>query len=75
MDDAYPTMITQVVPTVLMGLLAAVMFGAILSTFNSFLNSINTMYIMDIYKDFIKPEATDKEMIAMAKRSALFSQS
>ena len=68
MDDAYPTMITQVVPTVLMGLLAAVMFGAILSTFNSFLNSINTMYIMDIYKDFIKPEATDKEMIAHGKK-------
>lgn len=68
MDDAYPTMITQVVPTVLMGLLAAVMFGAILSTFNSFLNSINTMYTMDIYKEFIKPDATDKQMIAHGKK-------
>lgn len=68
MDDAYPLMVTQVVPTVLMGFFAAVMFGAILSSFNSFLNSINTMYIMDIYKDFIKPDATDEQMVQHGKK-------
>ena len=44
MDDAYPTMIMQIVPAPLMGFFAAVMFGAILSSFNSFLNSINTIF-------------------------------
>jgi len=68
MDDAYPLMVTQVVPTVLMGFFAAVMFGAILSSFNSFLNSINTMYIMDIYKDFIRPDATDEQMVQHGKK-------
>ena len=68
MDDAYPIMITQVIPAPMMGFFAAVMFGAILSSFNSFLNSINTMYIMDIYKEFIKPKATDLEMVQHGKR-------
>ena len=53
MDDAYPQLITQVVPAPLMGFFAAVMFGAIISSFNSVLNSVNTMFTMDIYHEFI----------------------
>ncbi len=68
MDDAYPTMITQVVPWPIMGFFAAVMFGAILSSFNSFLNSINTMFIMDIYTEFINPEATPDKQVKTGKR-------
>ncbi|MGN1014948.1 MAG: solute:sodium symporter family transporter [Butyricicoccus sp.] len=68
MDDAYPIMITQVVPGPIMGFFAAVMFGAILSSFNSFLNSINTMYIMDIYKDVINPNASEVQMVAHGKK-------
>ena len=67
MDDAYPLMVTQVVPTVLMVFFAAVMFDAILSSFNFFLNSTNTMYIMDIYKDFTQPDATDEQMVQHGK--------
>ena len=68
MDDAYPTMITQVIPAPLMGFFAAVMFGAILSSFNSFLNSINTMFTLDIYKEFIKPDANECQMVKVGKR-------
>ncbi|MGM9648608.1 MAG: solute:sodium symporter family transporter [Butyricicoccaceae bacterium] len=69
MDDAYPQLITQVVPGPLMGFFAAVMFGAILSSFNSFLNSINTMFTLDIYKEFVKPDATEMEMVAAGKKA------
>lgn len=55
MDDAYPQLTAQVVPAPLMGFFAAVMFGAIISSFNSGLNSINTMFTMRIYADFINP--------------------
>ena len=68
MDDAYPTMIMQIVPAPLMGFFAAVMFGAILSSFNSFLNSINTMFTLDIYKEFIKPEANELQMVKIGKK-------
>lgn len=50
MDEAYPQLVSQVVPAPLMGFFAAVMLGAILSSFNSVLNSVDTMFTMDIYR-------------------------
>lgn len=67
MDEAYPQLVSQVVPPVLMGFFAAVMLGAILSSFNSVLNSVDTMFAMDIYKEFIKPEATEDQLVKVGK--------
>lgn len=67
MDDAYPQMVTQVVPPVLMGFFAAVMLGAILSSFNSVLNSVDTMFTMDIYKEFIERDASDAKLVKVGK--------
>ena len=67
MDEAYPQLVSQVVPAVLMGFFAAVMLGAILSSFNSVLNSVDTMFAMDIYKEFIKPEATEEQLVKVGK--------
>ncbi len=41
---AYPTLVKAVLPPALIGLFAAVMVGAILSTFNSVLNSSATLF-------------------------------
>ena len=67
-DFAYPALVSAVVPKPVMGFCAAVMFGAILSSFNSFLNSINTMFTLDIYKEFIKPEANELQMVKIGKK-------
>ncbi|MDO4615207.1 MAG: solute:sodium symporter family transporter [Lachnospiraceae bacterium] len=50
-DMAYPALIASVVPKPIMGFFAAVLFGAILSSFNSVLNSACTMFTLDIVKD------------------------
>ncbi|MBQ8143710.1 MAG: solute:sodium symporter family transporter [Butyricicoccus sp.] len=71
MDDAYPQLIAQVVPGPLMGFFAAVMFGAIISSFNSFLNSVNTMFTMDIYADFINPKASQEKLVKVGKNVGL----
>ena len=71
MDDAYPQLVTQVIPAPLMGFFAAVMFGAILSSFNSVLNSVSTMFSMDIYKDFINPEASETKLVSVGKRMGI----
>lgn len=68
MDEAYPQLVAQIVPAPLMGFFAAVMFGAILSSFNSVLNSINTMFTMDIYKEFINTEASDAKLVSVGKK-------
>ena len=67
MDDAYPHLVTQVIPAPLMGFFAAVMFGAILSSFNSVLNSVNTMFTMDIYHEFINPKASEEKLVKVGK--------
>ncbi len=68
MDDAYPQLITQVVPVPLMGFFAAVMFGAIISSFNSVLNSVNTMFTMDIYYEFINKDASQEKLVSIGKK-------
>lgn len=67
MDDAYPQIVTQIVPAPLMGFFAAVVPGAILSSFNSVLNSVDTMFSMDIYKEFINKDASENRMIKVGK--------
>ena len=71
MDDAYPQLVSQVVPAPLMGFFAAVMFGAIISSFNSVLNCINTMFTMDIYADYINPDADELTLVKVGKKAGI----
>lgn len=65
-DKAYPTLIAAVLPAWLNGLFGAVLFGAILSSFNSVVHSLSTMFSVDIYKR-IKPELSDHETVRIGQ--------
>ena len=67
-DQAYPKLVQTVLPTVLVGFFAAVLFGAILSSFNSALNSSVTLFGLDIYKAHINKDADEKTIIKQGKR-------
>lgn len=67
MDFAYPALVAEIVPRPIMGIIAAVVFGAILSSFNSVLNSASTMFTLDLYKSSIKPGQTDKHYVKVGK--------
>jgi len=45
--------VKKVLPTAFIGFFAAVLFGAILSSFNSALNSSVTLFGLDFYKEYI----------------------
>lgn len=60
--EAYGQLVTYVLPTWLAGFFAAVLLGAVLSSFNGALNSSCTLFSLGFYKHF-KPEATDKDVI------------
>jgi SSS family solute:Na+ symporter len=62
-DQAYPKLVSLVLPVTLLGFFAAVLFGAILSSFNSALNSSVTLFGLDIYKEYFNKEATEKEVV------------
>lgn len=57
-DKAYMTMVTNYLPTGMVGLIVAVLIAALISTVDSGLNSLSTVFTLDIYKKMYKPEAT-----------------
>lgn len=65
-DLAYPQLLLLIIPKPLLGFFAAVMFGAILSSFNSVLNSASTIFAMDIYS-WAKPDAEDTQVVRASK--------
>ena len=66
-DFAYPALVSAVVPKPIMGFFAAVLFGAILSSFNSVLNSASTMFTLDLFKPIIMPGKPDAFYVRVAK--------
>ena len=66
-DLAYPELVRAVLPKPLMGFFAAVLFGAILSSFNSVLNSSVTLFGIDIYKQHINKEASESVVVKYGK--------
>ena len=66
-DMAYPSLIKDILPTPVLGFFAAVMFGAILSSFNSVLNSASTIYALDIHRPLFNPTASDARMVKIGQ--------
>ena len=66
-DSAYPLLVKKVLPNAWVGFFAAVLFGAILSSFNSVLNSSVTLFGIDVYKQHINKEAEEKTVVKYGK--------
>ena len=66
-DFSYPQLVARVLPWPLAGLFFAGLFGAIISTYNSLLNSASTIFMLDIYKPLINPGIQERELIKKAK--------
>lgn len=71
-DSAYPMLVNKVLPAEWVGFFAAVLFGAILSSFNSVLNSSITLFGIDIYKQHINKEASEKSVVKSGKIFGIF---
>jgi SSS family solute:Na+ symporter len=70
-DLIYPMLVKKVLPTYLYGFFAAVILGAVLSTFNSVLNSASTIFCLDIYKKLIDKNASDSKLVKYGKISSV----
>lgn len=67
-DEAYPTLVTHVLPEMIYGVFAAVIFGAILSSFSGALNATSTLLSLDFYKPVFNKQATDHDITRFGKR-------
>lgn len=66
-DQAYGFLVRDVLPPSLTGFFAAVMVGAILSSFNAALNSTSALFSIGVYKNMIAPNGDEKSMVRAAK--------
>lgn len=66
-DTVYPELIKKVLPFWLTGFFVAVLVGAVLSTFNSALNSAATIFSIDIYKQYINKGVSDKGIVRIGR--------
>lgn len=65
--QAYPMLVRTVLPTVLTGFFAAVMVGAVLSTFNSVLNSAATLFSEGIYRSVVNPSSSGRNQVRVGR--------
>ena len=70
-DMIYPELIKKVLPLGLVGLFAAVIMGAVLSTFNSVLNSAATIFSIDFYKNHIDKNISENKLVKIGKLTTL----
>jgi SSS family solute:Na+ symporter len=66
-DKAYGVLVREVLPPHLTGFFAAVMVGAILSSFNAALNSTSALFSIGLYHHVINPNGSEKQMMRAAK--------
>lgn len=71
-DVAYPAMLT-LLPTGLLGLVAASLIAAFMSTMSTQLNLGASYLVNDLYKRFIKPEASQKELVSAGRLFSVLS--
>lgn len=71
-DQAYPEMM-KLVPHGLLGITFAALVAAIASSLGSMTNSIATIFTMDIYKQIIDRNASDKKTVIVGRSVALLS--
>ncbi|HFF8548381.1 TPA: solute:sodium symporter family transporter [Kluyvera cryocrescens] len=71
-DMAYPTLVNKVLPLPLVGFFGAVLFGAVISTFNGFLNSASTLFSMGIYRRLINENAEPSQLVRVGRKFGLF---
>lgn len=66
-EFAVPTIIIQLVPTVILGFIVCGLLASQMSTIDSNLGSAATLFSNDIYKRFLKRKATTKEILRVIR--------
>lgn len=72
-DLAFPYIVSTYLPVGLKGLILCALFASLMSTVDSTFNSLATLWSVDIYKGYLKKDATDREMVRAGKQSILVS--
>jgi solute:Na+ symporter, SSS family len=72
-NEAYLVMVTHLFPMGMKGLIIVVLLAALMGNIGSSLNSVSTVYTMDIYLKKYKPNATNTEIIRIGRYITVIS--
>lgn len=72
-DQAYPWLVRSFTPVGVKGITFAALLAAIVSSLASMFNSTSTIFTMDIYKQHINKDATDKQLVSIGRLVAFIS--
>ena len=65
-DIAYPTMIVNLLPSGLVGLMIAALLAALMGAMSSVFNSASTLVTLDFYKK-LRPNATERNLVTFGR--------
>lgn len=65
-DFAYPTLVLNLLPTGLVGLVMAALLAAVMGAMSSVFNSASTLVTLDFYKK-IRPEASERQLVTFGR--------
>lgn len=66
-DEAYPWLLSTFMPSGLLGLSFAALIAAIVSSLSSMMNSVSTIFTVDIYKQYLNKNATENRMVTTGR--------
>ncbi|MEP0860025.1 MAG: sodium:solute symporter [Ignavibacterium sp.] len=70
-EKVLPTVIFNILPVGMKGLLVAGLMAAAMSTFSSLINSGASYWVRDIYQEFINPKADEKKLIVHSRVASI----
>lgn len=68
-DESYAIFVKNIMPAGLRGLFFAAIFGALMSSVDSVLNSASTIFTMDLYRCHLRPDASEASLIKTGRLS------
>ncbi|MCX6258067.1 MAG: sodium/sugar symporter [Bacteroidia bacterium] len=69
-DEAYPWLLHNFIPPGIKGLVFAALVAAIVSSLSSMINSISTIFTMDIYRQLVKTEPSEHKKVMVGRITA-----
>ncbi len=66
-DQAYPMLVSTLLPAGLRGLFVAAFIAALMSSIDSYLNSAATILAIDLYKRFLRPQASERQLLTIGR--------
>lgn len=68
-EMAYPVLMSELLPTGLLGLMFASLLAAFMSTVDTHINWGSSYLVNDLYRRFLRPDASERELVAAGRLS------